>query len=280
MKHTPDAIFQGTQTVAFRSTGPAGALGAQVIVPRVLSDRPPLVVLHGISRNADVLATLFRDQAERTGRPVIVPHFHKTDWPHFQRPGPAARPDLALLALFDAIAARLPAAAGPFDLFGHSGGAQLAHRFGMLYPQRVGVMHLAAAGWYCLPDDRMPYPYGVGSGAGGKAALWARRKRAGLRSFLDRRIHLYIGSADTERDETVRQTSDLDRIQGRTRRERAHCYAAALRSAAHVAGLPDRVTLTELPGCSHDVVWAVEKAGLAQMVMSPAAPAPAQAIAV
>ena len=95
-----------------------------------------MVVLHGISRNAGTLARLFAPEAERTGRTLIVPHFPAGHWPDFQRPSKAARPDQALLALLDRWR-ECPDIPGPVDIFGHSGGAQLAHRLAMLYPHRV-----------------------------------------------------------------------------------------------------------------------------------------------
>ncbi|TCO71551.1 hypothetical protein [Rhodovulum euryhalinum] len=139
----------------------------------------------------------------------------------------------------------------------------------MLYPQRVGALHLAAAGRYCLPDETMAYPYGLAADDDGKTMLWARRMRARLRAFLNRPVHLYIGTEDTARDETLRQAPALDALQGSTRHARAHHDAAALWAAAQAAGLPDRVSLTELPGCTHDVAWTIDTAGLARMVAAP-----------
>lgn len=105
-----------------------------------------MVVLHGISRNAETLAQLFAPEAERSGRTIILPHSLEKSWPDFQRPSKAARPDQTLLALLDAVVAKLSDCTGPVDLFGHSRGAQLAHRFAMLYPHRVSALQLAAAG--------------------------------------------------------------------------------------------------------------------------------------
>lgn len=246
--------------------GTSARLAASLVHPPGPAEGPPLVVLHGISRNADALVDLFRPEAARRGRPLVVPEFTEGDWPVFQRPGRRARPDLALLSLLDEIAVHLPDSGAAVDLFGHSGGAQLAHRFAMLYPDRVGALHLAAAGWYCLPDLSMPYPYGLSDG-GGAGAPWLRRKRAALTRFLDRPIHIYVGTDDVLRDDSLRQTPELDHGQGRTRHARAHRYAQALRAAAARAGLPDRVTLTELPGCAHDVEWAIRHAGLDGLVL-------------
>ncbi|ETX26907.1 alpha/beta fold hydrolase [Roseivivax isoporae] len=246
----------------------AGRLSARVIRPAIVTAARPLIVLHGISRNAERLAELFRPEAERSGRLIVVPHFDAARWTHFQRPCRAARPDQALIGLIEHLAAAHPELDGAVDLFGHSGGAQLAHRTAMLYPQRFGTLHLAAAGWYCLPDTRMPYPYGLGTRATDPAAAaWLRRKRATLAAYLGRETHIYVGTDDTARDPALRKTRPLDRVQGRTRRDRAHAYRAAFEDAARAAGITPRVTLTELPGCAHDVEQAIATAGLAARVV-------------
>lgn len=270
MPRSPASILQPRQTSSLVCTSPAGRLSARVVLPTRPSGAAPLLVLHGISRNARELTELFRPEAERTGRTVIVPHFGDRAWPVFQRPSRKARPDQALLALLAAFEAAFPEQAGPVSLFGHSGGAQLAHRFAMLFPQRVADLHVAAAGWYCLPNRQMAYPYGLAESAAPRDLFWARRHGVGLRRFLDRPIHVYVGSRDTTRDEALRQTPELDRLQGETRLARARTYVQALRSAAAAEGCPPRIALHELPGCAHDVAWAVRHAGLARMVTAPA----------
>ena len=70
--------------------------------------------------------------------------------------------DQALIALIERVfddAGRDP---GPVHLFGFSGGAQLAHRFAMLHPHLTAAVYAMAAGWYLLPDESIPYPYGLG----------------------------------------------------------------------------------------------------------------------
>lgn len=261
---------QGTAACAIlniETCSAAGRLSARVLHPEQRVSAPALVVLHGISRNAQELAELFMPYAEASGRSIIIPHFSERHWPHFQRPSAAARPDQALLALLDRIAAEMPDLAGPVDLFGHSGGAQLAHRVAMLFPHRLASLQVAAAGWYCLPDRSMPYPYGLGSGDSAVTAKWARRKAAVLMEFLQIPVRVYVGSEDIQRDDALRQSPELDQQQGPNRRARAHTYTKLLNQAAAAHGIAQRAKLTELPGCVHDVVHAIKQNKLAAMLL-------------
>lgn len=267
-----------TTIATHRAASPSGTLAARVIHPTDLSGLPPLVVLHGISRNADELVKLFQPEAEQSGRIVIVPHFTEQRWPHFQRPSRAARPDQALLALLAHLAVVAPVIAGPVDLFGHSGGAQLAHRFAMLYPHKVGRLNLAAAGWYCLPDTGMAYPYGLGADATQGSLTWARRHVEALPTYLRLPVRVFVGTADSVRDDALRQSPDLDHGQGHTRIARAHTYVDRFTAAARARGIVPDIALTHLHGVSHDVVQAIRHGNLARVVAQGSGPRLAVAI--
>lgn len=268
----PSRFFPQTIT-AHRIASPSGTLCARVIRPTTASRLSPLVVLHGISRNADELVDLFRADAEHSGRRIVVPHFGEKLWPDFQRPSRNARPDQVLLALLAHLAVLDPAFAGPVDLFGHSGGAQLAHRFAMLFPHRVGRLNLAAAGWYCLPDTSMAYPYGLGADATPETLTWARRHHHAMPAYLRLAVRVFVGTEDTDRDASLRQNPKLDRIQGLTRLARAETYVDRFRAAAVARGIVPDIALTRLPGVTHDVAQAIAQADLACRVTE-AAPAP------
>lgn len=257
----------GTTITSHTVGSPAGILPAVILKPVGLTGQRPLVVLHGISRNAEELANLFLPYAERYRRSVIVPHFEQDRWPHFQRPCRAARPDQALLALTAHLAAIDPSLAGPVDLFGHSGGAQLAHRFAMLYPHKVGHLHLAAPGWYCLPDTSMAYPYGLAPDASLFGMTWVRRHKQALTDFLRLPVQVYVGTKDDQRDDALRQTPDLDRGQGLTRLARAETYVQRFRAAAFDRGIPPQISLKRLPGVGHDVSQAIRHGDLASRVL-------------
>ncbi|MEO1140430.1 MAG: alpha/beta hydrolase [Pseudomonadota bacterium] len=246
-------------------------LTATLLYPSGPVRNRPLVALHGISRDARALADHFAPEADAAGRVIIVPRFARKHWPVFQRITHRHRPDRALLALVADLRLRNVITSEAFDLFGFSGGAQLAHRFAMLHPEHVADLHLGAAGWYTLPDASMPYPMGLGPSTRGDDR-WGRRMASGLAAYLDRRIVLYVGGLDDDpNDPALRRKPELDMAQGTTRLVRARRYAEAIRDLQLKNGVPATCALHELPGCSHDFADCAENGGLTAFAARPAA---------
>lgn len=253
------------------SVCPAGVLESTVIVPSAVSAQPPLLALHGISRNAAELEQAFGEAAAQTGRIVVIPHFLADKWPVFQRITRCARPDRTLLALLSTLRSMDPVFHGRLDLFGFSGGAQLAHRFAMLYPEAIGNLHLGSAGWYTLPDAAATYPYGTATCAD-KPEPWSRLMRSGTDSFLRRGITVYVGDRDVTRDDSLRQNPIVDSQQGAHRLERARRYVAAIRDRQSDRGLPFAARLEVLPGCNHDFGTCASQGQIALRVLGQSQP--------
>ena len=241
------------------SVGPAAYHVATPIAPRF--GAAPLVALHGISREADVIRDGFAEAAARRGRVVIAPSFDEKKWRTFQRPTRRARPDIALLEIIEDARDRNHFVGRKVNLFGYSGGGQLAHRFAMLYPHLIASLHVGAAGWYCMPDASLPYPYGVGPAESG--ADWSRNMSANLASFLELPVNIYVGAEDRNRDDpTLRRNPIVDASQGVHRHARAAAYVA---SAAASGGAAKFV---ELEGCGHRFDDCVKIGGLADHVLN------------
>jgi pimeloyl-ACP methyl ester carboxylesterase len=246
------------------SVCPSGVLEATISVPSVQSSLPPLLALHGISRNAREVDDIFAEAANASGRVVITPNFAADTWPVFQRVTRRIRPDRALLNLLGTLRSLSPTFAVPFDLFGFSGGAQLAHRFAMLYPELIGDIHLGAAGWYTAPDLSGAYPYGIDDTDNQQP--WGRRMRSGLPAFLSRNITVYVGDQDIERDKALRCNTQLDHQQGRNRVERARNYIGRINAQQADLALPVTGRLRMLPGCGHSFTECVQRGALADLV--------------
>lgn len=240
-------------------------LSARVHIPaRVTKGMPPLLALHGISRDAAAIAHEFAGPCAGRGQVLIAPVFSKKSWPHFQKIG-GVRPDKALLALLSLVQDMGLAETGRFALFGYSGGAQLAHRFAMLYPQRIAALHLAAAGWYCLPERATPYPMGIGPSDTALKVDVPSMAHGQLQDYLRLPLNIYVGAEDTDRDAALRKEATLDDTQGRHRLARARRYASAFRAAAEARSIEPTVSMTELPGCGHSFT-ACARAGLTTLV--------------
>ncbi len=222
----------------------AGALSLDcfhyVPVRRDLS-RPPLVCIHGISRNALEHAHAFRHLADDLGFPVIAPMFNQAGFRGYQTLGSKA--GWNALTAFDRLLDEIAAEGGgpSVDIFGFSGGGQFAHRFAMARPARVAALAIASAGWYTFPDDAR-YPRGLA----GKLPPGADEA-----AFLAIPMLVLVGSADRDRDATLRQGERINAQQGADRVERARNWTAAVNDAARVRGLPPPALYAELAGAAH-----------------------------
>ncbi len=257
--------------LVFRPAPHDGALACWIALPEWIDrSAPALVAVHGIRRGAEEQAALFAPQAAALGRVVIAPLFDAQRWPRYQRLGGGA--DAALLGLLERLGGEGVAPLDRFDLFGFSGGAQFAHRFAMLHPERIARLCVASAGWYTFADAA-PYPYGLGADSGHDAR--AARMRSRLDAFLRLPIDVCVGARDDRRDANTRSGDAIDRQQGRNRRARASRWSEALAIEAAVRGIVPRIRHVVLPGCGHDFRRCAQRGGLAEQVLRvPMAPLP------
>ena len=241
-----------------------GQISAYVITPEQPATRAPLMAIHGISRNAEELVEQFRPEAAANNQVIIVPYFDKATWPVFQRITCKHRPDLALLALLNTLREDAMIGSSRVNLFGFSGGAQLAHRFAMLFPEVIGDIHLSSAGWYTLPRPDLPYPLGLGPGS--SKGNWHRLMAGSLRHFLSRSIHVYVGKNDLTQNSSLRRDPLLNKVQGENRVERAERYISLISQRQAEMGLPVTAGLSVLENCSHDFKQCCIDGGLIQKI--------------
>ncbi|WP_250657560.1 alpha/beta hydrolase [Alkalimarinus coralli] len=127
---------------------------------------PLVAVIHGSSRTAESYRDRFVEFAEQNGCIVLVPLFPvgiptagDADSYKMQRLC-SVRYDLLLLAMIDEVCASYAVLPKLF-LHGFSGGAQFAHRFFYLHPQRLRALSLAAPGQVTLLDDQSIWGRGI-----------------------------------------------------------------------------------------------------------------------
>ncbi|MEO5618807.1 MAG: alpha/beta hydrolase [Candidatus Eisenbacteria bacterium] len=233
---------------------------------------PLLVVVHGISRNAEAHANAFPELCERVGAVMAVPVFgvDARDYQRLGRSGRGPRADAALDAVVEEVAMKTGCRASSFHLFGFSGGAQFAHRYTLAHPHRVTRLVAVGSGWYTFPDPRARFPYGI------RRSPELPGVRFDPEEFLRVPITVMVGDRDTE-TKSLRDTPRVNRQQGRTRVERAERWVAAMREAAQKRGLEPLVTLETIPDGHHDFASLVKSGSLGERAFARLFDAPARA---
>ncbi|GGC04660.1 hydrolase [Marinobacterium zhoushanense] len=207
-----------------------------------------LVAVHGISRNYRSQAAAFRSMAERLGICLIAPLFDSDRFPNYQRlaakPG-QRRADLAfsMLLLTWQTARRLSEL--KIHLFGYSGGAQFAHRYAYLYPERIATLSACSAGWYTLPSSDIAYPYGLKSWP-----QWLGTPRS--EELIRLPVLGLVGGQDCQRDASLRKSDRLDRCQGYNRIERIESWIEHINIRRSELGMANHALLHLMPGLAHD----------------------------
>ncbi len=223
-----------------------------------------LVSVHGISRNAEEHIELFRPYADRHRVNLLAPVFDADSFGDYQRlgrKGRGPRADLALIRLLNELQAQYGWDTSQVPLFGFSGGAQFVHRFAFAHPQRVRCMALGAAGWYTMPDNRLPYPHGIADSAGLEAVRFNPAAAARLRTLV------MVGEQDDRNDdEELNRGSIVCKTQGEHRLQRARTWAHAMNALSMQGGGPGCVDMVTLPRVEHSFRDAVLEGGLATLL--------------
>lgn len=248
------AIEGGVRRIACLRCAADPRLEYYAWVPRHMEPgAEPLVLVHGISRNAAELIARFVPDARLHGRPLIAPIFGEREFARYQLLGRSPlgmTADAALIAMLEDAASRFGTATAA-ALFGFSGGAQFVHRFALAHPRRTSACVPVSAGWFCWPDPDLRWPLGWKGGP-----VSPDREAIAAVPF-----HVLVGARDTVRDEALRRDPVIDALQGETRRTRARAWHKAMRRA----GLNARGSHAVLPRTRHSFSSAV-RAGLVAAV--------------
>lgn len=208
-----------------------------------------LIAIHGIARDVREQVGVWGRFAADHGLAMVAPLFPRSSHPAYQRLGcgvgtSAVRSDEALVQLMAWLEVNGWELPRPWILFGHSGGAQFAHRFALMHPAELDAVILSSAGWYTFPDPETPFPLGLRWGAG-----WPVGGQ--VRGWLALPMLVTVGERDCERDASLRCEAVVDERQGRDRVERARRWVASLSDSAVARGWEARVELRELKGAGH-----------------------------
>jgi poly(3-hydroxybutyrate) depolymerase len=235
-------------------------------IPRSAGKRPPLMVsIHGISRNARQHAKLLSSVAELYGVIVLAPLFSEKQFPDYQRLGRlrrGPRADLALDRIVGEVLYLTGADTERLYLFGYSGGGQFAHRYAMAHPERVAGVVIGAAGWYTMPQSKNAFPYGVG------LCQDLPSLRFDSSRFLRVPMTVIVGARDTDRDPGLNKSERIDRLQGRTRVERAITWVKTMNLVAKNRGMAEHFSVEVLPGVDHSFELGVSHGALQDRIFA------------
>jgi predicted esterase len=216
---------------------------------------PVLLALHGLGDSGEGFAAGLAAQADRRGWLLVAPTIAYGEW---RDPAQLAREEAALIRWLDAYLDALPARLGrPVQgrvlVFGHSRGAQLAHRLALARPERVAAVAALSAGTYTLPLAEVAgraarFPFGAADLAAHTGRALDAAALRGVRFLVG------VGAEDADPAAVPRQ---WDAYVGATRLERARAFAAALRGQ----GVP--ATWRAFAGAGHDLTPAMVEAAAA-----------------
>lgn len=229
--------------------------------PSVQSKLRVLIVIHGAGRNAEDYLDSWIEIAEEEELFVVAPEFSDErairvggEWEWRFNTGnvvswfgsPVDPQDWyfeSIERLFASIRASDVRVMDEYVLFGHSAGGQFVHRMVLLQPEGHFTLAIAAnSGWYTFPDADTDFPYGLAG---------VRQSAGQLRAAFDRKLVVFLGTADTPDQGGFRSTPEA-MLQGSSRVERGERFFQAARHHALTEGLPIAWKLEYAAGVGHD----------------------------
>jgi hypothetical protein len=236
------------------------------------ADSPVLLVAPGAGRDAWDYRDVWVEASETHGVVVLSPHYSEAEYPEFWSYNLAGmlrnveindartamvgyeistEPSEWIFGDLDRIFASVRSALGlraqHYDLFGHSAGGQLLHRYVIFGRSAlVGRVYAANSGWYTVPtfDDEFPY------GLGGSAAT-----EESLRDAFSKDLVVLLGEMD-DRNETrgdLARTPEID-VQGLSRIERGRYFFEVAEATAERLETEFNWSMVVVPGVGHDRV--------------------------
>jgi len=222
----------------------------------VRKDTPIVIVLHGNSRNAKTYRDAWEKTAIEENAIVVVPEFSAWDYPKRQYilgnmstpSGKPVAPDqwvfAAIEPLFDQLRKQLGTEVKHYSLYGHSAGAQVAHRLLYFVPDnRAQRIVLANAGFYTIPVSTVDYPQGLGG---------VEVSDDSLKKAYAKRVIILLGDRDNNPQHKSLNRELESLRQGPHRFSRGHnFYNNSLFKASMLLKVPFNWSLSIAPGVSH-----------------------------
>lgn len=212
-----------------------------------------VVVLHGLSRNADGYRDYMRPLADHHCLLVAAPQFDKERFPQwrYQHGGIVQRGLVQdphqwtgniVVELVEHIR-RLEGRPLRYSLIGHSAGGQFLSRLAAFVPTEAQRIVIANPGTHVFPDLQVKAPFGMGG------VYTETTADASLRRYLEQPITIFLGQDDTDNEHLNESTEAI--AQGATRYARGLNAFRAAQAVARSRSWTCNWRLVELPGVGH-----------------------------
>ncbi|TPV34040.1 hypothetical protein FJ651_07730 [Paucihalobacter ruber] len=231
-----------------------------------------MMVFHGANRNASDYRNTLIAKSNEYNFIVIVPEFSEANFPggdqynlgnvYVDGDNPTANtlnPESEwtfsiIETLFDYVKTQLGNTNNTYKIFGHSAGAQFAHRFLMFKPNnRSQQTVISAAGWYTFPDLTVNFPYGF------KNSMLQTSSREIL---FSKNVTVQIGENDNNPNAAgLRHNTTVD-MQGINRLERAVNYYNFCVQSAQTLNVDFNWSFSLRPNADHDYTSAAQDAAV------------------
>lgn len=235
-----------------------------------------LMVFHGDNRDASYYRDLWIGYAEKYNVMVFAPEFSEKDFPggNFYIMGnvyqdtnnpkpeqlnPESQWTFSYVApLFEEIKKRTKSTQTKFDIYGHSGGGQFAHRLVLMKPDlNINQVISSNGGWFTVADTGANFPYGLKN---------APIPTANYASFFAANLTVQVGvpcnvcnSNNSDQSTGFRHNAAAD-AQGLNRIDRALYFYNNGKALAQKLGLPFNWEFRQVNNAYHDPIKTTQDA--------------------
>lgn len=231
-----------------------------------------LLVLPGAGRNAWRYRDTWIQASEKYNVMILSPHYSEKQYPEFWsynlanmisdvtiNPSRTAIDSYKIVQndkqwifsdfdrIFDLAVNKLNLTAKSYDMFGHSAGGQILHRYAIFANHSKANRILSSnSGWYTVTTDAAPFPYGLNG---------LTHDATQLSKSLKKKLVLFLGDLDDDnetRGHLVRNP-ELD-VQGTNRVDRGKYFYQQAKQYAKKSDLQYGWKLHIVEGIGHDYV--------------------------
>jgi poly(3-hydroxybutyrate) depolymerase len=253
------AIHAGKGNFTFDGYGPLSDRPIRVYyeAPSDPTTAQILIVMHGVGRNAADYREDWTSEVNSRNVLVLAPEFSERHYPGHSsyslgnmaddsgRLQPSDQWTFHVIeALFDYVVHDVGSPARDYSMFGHSAGTQFVHRFIEFMPRHRARAAVAAnPGWYTMPDDSVPFPYGLEG---------SPEHTSDLGPAFASNLILLLGDEDTDPDDESLRHDEQSDAQGEFPLERGENFFRLAQQVATRDSLPFRWRKQIVGGVAHD----------------------------